>query len=824
MDRHREHQIAPGVWGWLESPASKAIAPDCVIVSGWAFVSGSRITEIAVRGFGDPQPLQCGLGRDDVAAVYPHEPSAWRSGFSGYLEFEGAPGRRVQLDIWATLDDGRSIRLFSRQVVPRPHEHPHSLWSLDSWRSFKAAVLFAFKDNFLQGRMSVAARSETKSLPMFLRESSPRLVFAEAPVPAVSVVVVVWNRADLTLNCLRALADQRDAALEVIVVDNGSTDETADLLRRIDGVNVVRNVSNVGFTVAANAGARMARGEFLLFLNNDAEVRAGAIAGLLATALQSSSIGAVGGKLIFPDGRLQEAGAIVWSDGSCEAYGRGGDPSAPEFNFERAVDFCSAALLLTRRKVFESLAGFDERYRPAYYEDADYCARLWAHGYSVVYQPRAVAIHAEFASATSREAGISLQRARRPIFVARHGSWLSPQRSRADGVLAARSHPHGQPSVIVVDDAAPDPRTGAGFPRAFALLRALADLGYLITIYATSEGEHPARPNLYFPTAEVVGGGPAGLRAFLTSRTDHRLVVVSRPHNMQYVKAAVGSNLSALRTPCVYDAEAIYAVREIGRRRLVGRPMSEVDAAASIGRELALTRRCAAVLSVSEPERQLFLTADIPNVFVVGHTIDPRPTPNRFEYRRSFLFVGAFTPDSPNEDAVRFLCREVLPALRMANGCRAPLVVAGARIPNHVKIAADGTVSWHSDVDDLDPLYDDARVFVAPMRYGAGIPLKVIEAAARGVPIVGTPLVARQLGWKPGRELLTAENPLEFANAMACLYTDSEAWVRLREAALKRIASDHNLETFRSSVQKALEVTQQPFAGMDAHDNQLRAR
>ena len=87
-----------------------------------------------------------------------------------------------------------------------------------------------------------------------------------------------------------------------------------------------------------------------------------------------------------------------------KAYGRGGDPSAPEFNFERPVDFCSAALLLTRRQVFDSLGGFDERYRPAYYEDADYCARLWARGYAVVYQPNAAAIHHEFGSAASPDA------------------------------------------------------------------------------------------------------------------------------------------------------------------------------------------------------------------------------------------------------------------------------------------------------------------------------------------------------------------------------------------------------------------------------------
>ena len=202
----------------------------------------------------------------------------------------------------------------------------------------------------------------------------------------------------------------------------------------------------------------------------------------------------------------------------------------------------------------------------------------------------------------------------------------------------------------------------------------------------------------------------------------------------------------------------------------------------------------------------MFTAAGIQNVFVVGHAVEPRPTPNSFERRRSILFVGAFSPDSPNEDAVLFFCRDVLPALRTIGGCNAPIVVAGSRIPDHLKAPADPTVSWHSDVSDLTPLYGDARLFVAPTRYSAGIPLKVVEAAARGVPIVCTPLVARQLGWDPGTDLLTAESPAEFARAIASLYADPALWLRLRDAALTRVARDHSSAVFRSALRDALDV------------------
>jgi GT2 family glycosyltransferase/glycosyltransferase involved in cell wall biosynthesis len=725
----------------------------------------------------------------------------------------------MTLDIRASLDDGRSVRLFRRRLTRgrgvsplriaarEAIDRPGILLSPRSWRRAAAFLMRAWRPKpppAAQPADSREAMAQTSRavLASFLAAGS-RLSFAATGEPVVSVIVIVWNRADLTLGCLRALAAQRDVAIEIVIVDNASTDETSELLERLDGVTVIRNAENVGFTVAVNIGAKAARGELLLLLNNDAELVPGAVRHLVETCARDASIGAVGGKLVFPDGRLQEAGSIIWADGSCEAYGRGGDPASPEFNFARPVDFCSAALLLTRRTMFDALGGFDERYRPAYYEDADYCARLWARGYSVIYQPNAAAIHHEFGSATSSDASVELQRERRPLFASLNREWLSTQRSRNDGVLAARSHPHGRRSLMFVDDAAPDGRLGAGFPRAAALVRTLEALGYFVTIFETAARGRSRRRDDSLRAVEIVGGSPAGLRAFLTSRRGHDLVIVSRPHNMQYVKAAAGSDLSALGVPCVYDAEAIFALREIGRRRIAGNPEPESESRASIDAELRLTRGCAGVLVVCDAERRLFAGAGTPPAFVVAHAVEAQPTSNRFECRRTMLFVGAFGPDSPNNDAVGFFCGDVLPALRRS-GCDAPLVVAGARIPDALRASGDASVTWHSDVDDLTPFYDEARVFVAPTRFAAGIPLKVVEAAAYGVPVVCTPLVAQQLGWQPGAELLTAESPSEFADAVRSLFAGRDRWTRLREAALRRVAADYSSESFRSSVERAL--------------------
>ena len=215
--------------------------------------------------------------------------------------------------------------------------------------------------------------------------------------------------------------------------------------------------------VAANQGAALARGEFILFLNNDAEPMPGSLAALVDTLSQSPSIGAVGGKLVFPDGTLQEAGGIVWSDGACESYGRGQDPSAPEFCFERDVDFCSGAFFLTRRETFQGYGGFDERYRPAYYEDVDYCVRLWKDGLRVVYQPAAVAIHFEFGSASHAP---TRQHADRET---RHLCRRAPRLAGRSAVAGAWRRRRCQqtsiaPKSIHFDDILPDPNLELASP------------------------------------------------------------------------------------------------------------------------------------------------------------------------------------------------------------------------------------------------------------------------------------------------------------------------------------------------------------------------
>lgn len=223
--------------------------------------------------------------------------------------------------------------------------------------------------------------------------------------PATSIIIPCHNGVALTEGCLASLIETLSLGFngEIIVVDDASTDETAERLKKWTAadkrIRVIRNRKNAGFLASANRGASAATGEILIFLNNDTVALPGWLPALLRVFRDFANAGAVGGRLVFPDGTMQEAGGFIFRDGSAAHFGRG-DHQLDDlhYNYLRQVDYCSGALLATRRDVFESIGGFDRRYEPAYYEDTDYCFAVRKAGHAVFFQPESIVIHVEGAS------------------------------------------------------------------------------------------------------------------------------------------------------------------------------------------------------------------------------------------------------------------------------------------------------------------------------------------------------------------------------------------------------------------------------------------
>jgi glycosyltransferase involved in cell wall biosynthesis len=248
----------------------------------------------------------------------------------------------------------------------------------------------------------------------------------------------------------------------------------------------------------------------------------------------------------------------------------------------------------------------------------------------------------------------------------------------------------------------------------------------------------------------------------------------------------------------VYDAEALWCLREVGRRGLKGGRPSTAEVKALVAEEARLAEGVKAIISVSTGESELFRAAGMDPVFVLGHAVDVDPTPAAFDERDGILFVGAIHEDaSPNADSVLWFVNDVLPLLRQELGRSVPFRIVGMNRSPRVAALARPGVEVCGPADDIRGFYDRARLFVAPTRFASGIPLKAYHAAAHGLPIVCTPLVASHLGWEPGQDLLAGEGAQEFAKRCAELYGDAGTWHRLRASALSRVEKECSRTAFQ---------------------------
>ncbi len=289
--------------------------------------------------------------------------------------------------------------------------------------------------------------------------------------PRVSVLLLLCNRAELSLACIQTLLTHvNDVAFELVLVDNGSRDETPELLGRLRGAKVIRNAVNVGYPKAVNQAARAASAEYLLLLNNDTQVLGKSLDTAVAYLDAHADVGVVGARVILLDGSLQEAGCSLLSDGWTRQLGRGQQPDQPAYNFCRDVDYCSGAFLMTRRRLFLEMGGLDEVFSPGYFEDPDYCVRLWQSGWRVVYHPDLAILHHENATSGAILDPNEQCRRNHKIFAARHANWLRHQGPPTWGSLNEGRISHDVFfKVLVVADAFPE----TVLPRLLARLQSL---------------------------------------------------------------------------------------------------------------------------------------------------------------------------------------------------------------------------------------------------------------------------------------------------------------------------------------------------------------
>lgn len=662
---------------------------------------------------------------------------------------------------------------------------------------------------WIQARLSRRA-APVQAGPMLLGRVEPaELVVPLHPDPVVSVIICTYGKPEYTLGCLASIAAHPPAApIEVIVVDDAFPHAEVDAVSQVRGVRLLRNPRNLGYLRSCNAAARQARGTWLLLLNNDTQVQPGWLDSMLSLFRAKSDVGAVGSKLLYPDGHLQEAGGIIWNDGSGWNYGRHDDPSRPEFNYVREVDYCSGASLMVPRALFLRLGGFDPRYAPAYYEDTDLCFRLRALGLKTLYQPLSRVVHFEGVS-HGRDVAVGLkafQSVNRRSFVRRWGATLTHAHyPNGTQVLRARERGHGRRIALVIDHKLPEPDRDAGSQAILCVVRALMAEDMLVKFWPSNLAYAAGYAEALQAMGVEVFHGPhqAPLADWLRRHGEALdLVVVSRP---DVAESCLNALRAHTRAPVFYYGHDLHFERMRMQSCLLrdARLLAEADRMEE--RERAIWRLVDASLYLSEEEAASVRALE-PGA--VAHAVTPycfesfgsvRPAP----HCRDILFVAGFA-HPPNEDAARWFVREVLPLVQ-AGVPDARLTIMGSRPGPGVRGLAGAAVRVLADVDaqTLAETYRTARVAVVPLRCGAGVKLKVVEALREGTPLVTTPVGAQGL---PGLDAVASVrcDPVEFAAAVCGLLLDDTEWQAQSAAQIAFAKQAFNEAALRTTLRHAL--------------------
>lgn len=620
--------------------------------------------------------------------------------------------------------------------------------------------------------------------------------------PEVSIVIPVYNAWKMNVRCINSIIENTtDISYELIVADDCSTDNTSNISQHYPNIIHIRNEKNLGFVLNCNNAASHARGKYIHFLNNDTEVKPGWLSSLAILMNKDELIGMTGSKLVYPDGRLQEAGGIIWNDASGWNFGNGQNPEMPEFNYVKEVDYISGASIMVRADLWKELGGFDTSYSPAYCEDSDLAFRLREKGFKVIYQPLSVVVHYEgysHGTDTMKSEISSIKEYQRINNKKFYDKWKDvlqrDQFPNAENVFWARDRSRYQKTLLMVDHYVPQFDRDAGSRTTFQYLELFVKMGFNVKFLGENFYRHEPYTSILQQMGIEVLYGPwyadNWKQWFIENREKFDYVYLNRPHiSVNFIdfikensKARIiyyGHDLHFLRK------EKNYAVKKDKNILAEAKKWKEI--------ELYLFSKSDVILTPSTDEQKIIqsLSNDF-NVRLMRPYIYKKVNPpvNNFQNRKDIFFVGGFG-HSPNVDGILWFVREVWPLIKK----RMPeirFIIAGSSPTQEIKDlngCDDIIVKGYIGDDELEKLYTSCKMAIIPLRYGAGVKGKTVEAMYYGTPLVTTSFGVEGLPGDPSF-LYVTDRAKEFAEQICMLYENEEKLIELSKKSVEYIGDN----------------------------------
>ena len=614
--------------------------------------------------------------------------------------------------------------------------------------------------------------------------------------PKVSIIIPAYNQGKYSMACIQSIIEntEEDVSYEIIFMDDKSPDESARRIEQnLKNVKFISNGVNYGFLKNCNKGATFAVGEYILFLNNDTNVQPGWLSALVDLIESADDIGMVGSRLVYPNGQQQEAGGIVWNDASGWNFGRLDDPNKPEYNYVKEVDYLTGAAMMIRTSLWEEIGGFDERYVPAYYEDTDIAFEARRHGYRTLYQPKSVVIHFEgISNGTDLGSGIKkYQVVNKEKFFNKWKTVLDGEQfPNAKEVFLARDRSAKKRHLLYVDHYLPHYDQDAGSKATFQYLKILSENNIQVHFVGDNFYDYPDTP--YLDTLQQMGievlHGNWYAEHFEEWFTHHGkyfdYVVLSRPHiAVKYIETIRKHSDAKI----IYMGHDLHFLREQREYKIKGVQKYLESSQKWQEAEMDIIERSDVSYFFSDVEKEEILkidnkaSVDVVPLYIYDtfkETISPT------KERKDIMFVGGFA-HSPNVDAMLWFVDKVLPHV-LKKLPEVKLYIIGSKAPDEILALASDTVivTGYVDDDTLDVFYEKCKVVVAPLRYGAGIKGKIVDALYNGMPLVTTSIGAEGLV-NADKTMMIADKPKKFAKSVIELYRNDELADEYAKNALK---------------------------------------